>query len=135
MSSACPNATPDHRGDGRAGLGVRGEQAVAEHYAARAHRVVARNWRCRYGEIDLVLEGPGGVGVFCEVKTRRSDRYGSPFEAVTAAKQRRLRRLAGLFLAEPRTPAWRPASLRFDVAAVTVGRDGVLQVEMLPSAF
>ena len=61
--------------------------------------MVARNWRCREGELDLVVARPGEI-VFCEVKTRSSDRFGLPAEAVTPAKQRRLRGLAARYLAD-----------------------------------
>jgi putative endonuclease len=92
--------------------------------------VVARNWRCREGELDLVVASRSEL-VFCEVKTRSSDRFGVPAEAVTSAKQRRLRMLAARFLAEH--PSARGAAgrrIRFDVAAVTGGR-----VEVIEAAF
>jgi putative endonuclease len=79
--------------------------------------VVARNWRAPSGEIDLVV-ARGSLLVFCEVKTRSGLTFGEPFEAVTRAKQARLRRLAAEFLrARPRA-ASRPAEVRFDVASV-----------------
>lgn len=83
----------------RTQLGRRGEDAAAEHLAALGMLVVARNWRCRYGEIDVVAR-EGGTLVICEVKTRSGVGFGSPLEAITAVKQMRLRRLAGLYLAE-----------------------------------
>jgi len=93
---------------------------------ARGYRIVARNWRCREGEIDLVVWSRRGDLVFCEVKTRSSARFGVPAEAVTAAKQRRLRVLAARFLtAHGREVAGR-RGLRFDVAAVTAGRVDVI---------
>src|ERR687891_2210252 len=79
-------------GDGRRPyrqhLGARGEALAADWYVAAGYDVVARNWRCREGELDLVVARPGEV-VFCEVKTRASDRFGVPAEAGTGAKQRR----------------------------------------------
>ena len=63
------------------------------------YQVIERNWRCREGELDLVLER-GRVVVFCEVKTRRSDRFGAPVEAITHKKRRRLRVLAAKWLDE-----------------------------------
>ena len=113
-------------------LGARGEQLAADWYRTRGYRVVARNWRCAEGELDLVLLG-GGDLVFCEVKTRSSDRFGLPAEAVTAAKQRRLRVLAARFLDEVgeglRDRGRRPG-IRFDVASVR-GRT----VEVIEAAF
>jgi len=96
-------------------LGVAGEAAVARHYREAGYVVLDRNWRCRDGELDLVL-AIGGTVVFCEVKTRSSSAFGAPFEAVTFTKQRRLRTLALLWLADH--PEHRAGSLRFDVASV-----------------
>ena len=79
--------------------GSAGEDRAADWYRAAGYEVLARNWRCAEGELDLVVARPGEL-VFCEVKTRTSDRFGLPAEAVTAAKQRRLRLLAARFLAE-----------------------------------
>ncbi len=118
-------------------LGARGERLAAEWYATRGYQVVARNWRCRDGELDLVVARPGEL-VFCEVKTRSSDRFGVPAEAVTPAKQRRLRLLAARFLAAGgaagATGAVAGSSggrrLRFDVVAVTGDR-----VEVIDAAF
>ena len=83
----------------RMGLGRLGEDAAVAHLGGLGMQVVARNWRCREGEIDIVARD-GAALVFCEVKTRSGLGYGSPLAAITAAKQARLRRLASLFLAE-----------------------------------
>jgi putative endonuclease len=99
-------------------LGARGENRAADWYRAAGYDVIARNWRCPEGELDLVVSLPGEL-VFCEVKTRSSDRFGVPAEAVTAAKQRRLRVLAARFLAEhPQVAGPGGGSIRFDVVAV-----------------
>jgi putative endonuclease len=74
-------------------LGRRGECVAAEWFERRGFVVLERNWRCASGELDLILRGDG-VTVFAEVKTRTSVAYGHPFEAITAAKAARLRRLA-----------------------------------------
>jgi putative endonuclease len=110
----------------RRSLGAHGEGLAAQWYEARGYRVVVRNWRCREGELDLVL-ARGSVVVFCEVKTRRSNAYGSPAEAVTPAKQARLRRLAVRWLHDTGT---RAGTLRFDVAGVIGDR-----VEVIEAAF
>ncbi len=92
---------------------------VAAWYEARGYRVADRNWRCRDGEIDLVLvRRSEGLVVFCEVKTRSSGRFGTGLEAVTRPKQVRLRRLAIAYLADATV---RPRRLRFDVASVDAG--------------
>ncbi len=106
--------------------GAAGEALVAAWYEARGDEVVARNWRCREGELDLVIRS-GRVLVFCEVKTRSSLAFGSPAEAVTQVKRRRIRRLATRYLEQT---GERAAELRFDVAGV-VGR----RVEVLCGAF
>jgi putative endonuclease len=108
-------------------LGASGEEKVAEWYRQRGYEVLARNWRRREGELDLVL-GAEGLVVFCEVKTRSSDAFGAPAEAVTPGKQARLRRLAAQWLGENGTS--RRGQLRFDVASVLAGR-----VEVLEGAF
>jgi putative endonuclease len=124
--------------DPRRALGVRGEQAVAAWYRHAGYGILAANWRCAKGEIDLVLESAHGEVVFCEVKTRTTSRFGTGIEAVTTTKQRRLRRLAASWLAEQRATTGAPGrsrEVRFDVASVTPGRDGTLSVEILEGAF
>jgi putative endonuclease len=103
--------TPDRR---RIALGRRGEDRAADWYTDQGYTVVDRNWRCRGGEIDLVCQR-GGVLVICEVKARRSDAHGQPFEAVTLAKQHRLRRLAVAYL---RSRGDYLDEIRFDVVSV-----------------
>jgi putative endonuclease len=111
-------AERDGRRPYRQRLGALGEDRAADWYRAAGYEVIARNWRCAEGELDLVVALPGEL-VFCEVKTRTSDRFGIPTEAVTAAKQRRLRMLAARFLAEhPLADGSAARSLRFDVVAV-----------------
>lgn len=115
----------------RRDLGTAGEDAVAAKYAACGYDVIDRNWRCRDGELDLVV-ARGQTIVFCEVKTRTSERFGPPAEAVTVRKQRRLRTLALRWLgAHP--GGWR--ALRFDVGSVMPARNGQLVVEILEDAF
>jgi putative endonuclease len=117
---------PIASGDARRALGSRGEQAVAEWYEAHGYEVVARNWRCRDGELDLIVK-QGRRLVFCEVKTRTTTAFGAPAEAVTRPKQARIRRLAARWLQE--API-RAVSIRFDVAAVLGG-----EIEVIEGAF
>lgn len=112
--------------DPRRALGADGEDRAAAWYEAEGYEVLARNWRCRDGELDLVVRR-GRDLVFVEVKTRRTDRFGIPAEAVTLAKQRRLRRLAGRYLA---ATGARAGSLRFDVVSILAGR-----LEVIEAAF
>jgi len=113
-------------------LGDAGEALAARWYADAGYTVLDRNWRCREGEIDLVLGG-AGVVVFSEVKTRRGARFGAPFEAVTIAKQRRIRGLAARWLAEHDGPGG--AQIRFDVASVTVAPGAPPSIEVISGAF
>lgn len=110
----------------RRALGARGEEAVAAWYAAAGYEVVDRNWRCRAGELDLVLRR-GRTYVFCEVKTRSSLAFGAPQEAVGRTKQQRLRVLAAEWLRRT-SGGW--GDVRFDVACV-LGAD----VDVIEGAF
>jgi putative endonuclease len=111
-------------------IGEQGERFVADWYGARGYRVIAQNWHCRIGELDLVVERRG-VLVFCEVKARRGDRFGVGFEAVTWRKQAKLRSLAEAFL---QATGSRPQEIRFDVASVAFVR-GRPMVELFEDAF
>ncbi|MGE5227955.1 MAG: YraN family protein [Planctomycetaceae bacterium] len=117
--------------DARPATGRAGEDAVAGLYERRGYAVVARNWRCRVGELDLVLAA-GDTLVFCEVKTRRGSGFGGGYEAVDARKRRKLRAVADAFLQQTR--AWPPA-VRFDVASVRLRPDGSAIVELFEDAF
>jgi len=105
-------------------IGRAGEALAAEWYQARGYEVLARNWRCAQGELDLVV-ARGNVVVFSEVKARTSDRFGTPAEAVTAVKQARIRRLAARWMAD--AARRRPRAVRFDVAAVHNGEVDVIE--------
>jgi putative endonuclease len=100
---------------------------AADWYRANAYEVLDRNWRCREGEIDLIVRR-GRTLVFCEVKTRSTDRYGSGVEAVGATKQRRIRRLAGRWLSELKARGSRGGfDVRFDVVDITAGEIDVIE--------
>ncbi len=83
----------------RNAMGAYGEDLAARHLVAGGMVLLDRNWRCPEGELDLVLRD-GPVVVVCEVKTRRTADFGTPLEAVTPAKLRRLRRLGARWLRE-----------------------------------
>ncbi|MGH3561802.1 MAG: YraN family protein, partial [Mycobacterium sp.] len=84
----------------RAELGALGEQLAIDHLTGQGWQILARNWRCRYGELDVIAADPAGrTVVFVEVKTRTGDGFGGLAYAVPAEKVRRLRRLAGAWLA------------------------------------
>ena len=116
-------------------LGARGERAALDLYRRRGFTLVASNWRCSLGEIDLVLRCRDML-VFCEVKTRRGSGHGGGFEAVDARKRRKLRALAEVFLLTHGVGA---LSVRFDVASVALrtgsAPGGRSQVELFEDAF
>ena len=121
--------------DVRSDLGAKGERAALDLYRRRGFTLVASNWRCSLGEIDLVLRRRD-VLVFCEVKTRRGSSRGVGFEAVDARKRRKLRSLAEVFLL---THGIGSLSVRFDVASVAVRSGskpgGDAHVELFEDAF
>ena len=96
-------------------LGRRGEDLAAAWLEGQGLVVLARNWRCPEGELDIVATDRRVV-VICEVKTRSGERFGSPFEAVTQGKRRKLRRLAMLWVTDSKVKGYPP--LRFDVIGV-----------------
>jgi putative endonuclease len=116
--------------DARPGLGRRGEDVAVSVFRHLGFEVVQRNYRCKHGEVDLIARR-GRVLVFCEVKTRRTDLWGIPAEAVDHRKQSRLRLLAGVWLAEHRVGR---VEVRFDVVSVIVRPDRD-EVTHIPDAF
>jgi putative endonuclease len=111
----------------RSEIGALGEQLAVAHLQSLGLAVLARNWRCRYGELD-VIAADGRTVVFVEVKTRTSDQFGGVVQAVTAQKVRRLRRLAALWLAA-QDDRW--ASVRIDVIGVRIGRRATPEITHL----
>jgi putative endonuclease len=109
-------------GGSRKRLGDAGERLAASWLVSRDYREVAHNWRCPYGEIDLIVER-GDELIFVEVKTRRGDRLGVPEEAVTPVKSRRLVNAAQMYLIEHGAEQ-RPC--RIDVVAVQLSPTGKL---------
>jgi putative endonuclease len=112
-------------------LGSLGERIAAAYLTDAGLRLLDRNWRCREGELDIVARDDDAL-VFCEVKTRRGLGFGHPVEAVTSAKQRRLRTLAHRWLAAHDEHA---PELRFDVVGVLVRPARPALVTHLRAAF
>ena len=109
-------------------LGALGEQVAVDHLTTLGLRILQRNWRCRYGELDVIAAEGDGTLVVVEVKTRTGDGFGGPVQAVTPQKVRRLRRLAGLWLAGQDT-CW--SGVRLDVVGVRFGRQRTPEVTHL----
>jgi putative endonuclease len=123
---------PPRRSQVQRAVGRSGEDLAAGWYEAHGYEVLARNWRCRQGELDIVARR-GRMTVFCEVKARTGQGFGSPAEAVGRLKQAKLRRLAALwFAAQAGSSGGRRSGgpVRFDVAGVLSGR-----VEVIEAAF
>jgi len=112
-------------------VGAHGERLAVAHLVAQGMAILDRNWRCGIGEIDIVARD-GPVVVFVEVKTRRSDAFGFPSEAVIAAKVHRLRRLAAQWLM---ATGVRPGEIRFDVVSILRRRYGPARIHHLRDAF
>ena len=114
----------------RTRLGLAGEDFAARTLSRSGLKVIDRNYRCAHGEVDLVASD-GRLIVFCEVKTRRTDAYGLPAEAVGWRKQQRLRKLAAHWLRERGRAG---CEVRFDVVSVIVQR-GRASATHIPDAF
>lgn len=113
----------------RVQLGALGEALAVDHLARMGLQILNRNWRCRYGELDVVAcDEATRTVVFVEVKTRTGDGYGGLAQAVTERKVRRLRRLAGLWLAG-QDRRW--AAVRIDVIGVRIGRHRIPEITHL----
>ena len=116
---------------GKKASGDQGEDFAARYLARRGYTILNRQWRCRFGELDIVAKSPEGVLCFVEVKRRGPGSIGLPREFVDGRKQERLRRAANLYMGFHGLDC--PA--RFDVAEVYEEKDGALRVEYLEDAF
>lgn len=112
-------------------LGAHGEQLAAEYLAEAGMKIVERNWRSRHGEIDLIA-AEGESLVFVEVKTRTGRAFGTPAEAVTLTKQRRIRLLGLEWL---RTSGRNWGRVRFDVVSILLERGSAPRIDHIESAF
>lgn len=125
-----------HEATSRQVMGQRGEDLAAQWYDQQGLAVIDRNWRHgRHGELDIVAQtlrhdraGTRTLTVFSEVKTRATAEFGSPAEAVSWKKQRRIRQLAAAWLLEHRCDGTR--DVRFDVVSI-VGQ----KVDVIEGAF
>src|SRR5215207_2754621 len=124
--------------DPRRTLGALGERLAAEHLCSAGYRIVERNFRTRYGELDIVAAGDRCL-VFCEVKTRVCGRGGpSPFDSIGTVKRSRVRQMAAQWLVERRRELDEPAQpdLRFDAIGVSLTASGrLLALDHLEDAF
>ena len=124
--------TPNPKKDSRKATGRSGEDLAALYLEQQGYTILERNYRLRIGEVDIIARD-GEYLVFIEVKTRRSNRFGSPFEAVDVRKQKKIFQLAAAYLQGKELP------VRFDVVAVHLNEQGVrkqgVRIEILKNAF
>jgi putative endonuclease len=130
--------------DPRRKLGAQGERLAGQHLEARGFEVIARNFRTRFGELDLVARDERFL-VFCEVKTRIAravdERRGAanplgPFASIGSRKQRQVRAMAREWLAQGLLEGARPPEIRFDAIGISFDARGrLLSLEHLEAAF
>jgi putative endonuclease len=119
--------------DRRVRLGRRGEDLAIAELTHRGYEVVARNWRCQAGEVDIIARRDAAVHFF-EVRTRRGREYGTPEESLTPAKQRRMIDVALTYLAEHGLEDVHEADWRVGMVAVEMDRTGrLLRLEVYDS--
>lgn len=113
-------------------IGTQGEALVAQYLRKKGYTILANQWRCRFGELDLVAKDKQGVICIVEVKLRSNVSKGLPRDFVTKSKQEKLRTTAMAYLAQQ---DWMEESIRFDVAEVYVGGLFGTKIEYLENAF
>ncbi|HHX23638.1 MAG: YraN family protein [Tepidanaerobacteraceae bacterium] len=112
-------------------IGTLGEDYAVEHLKSSNYKILARNFSCKYGEIDIIAKYKHTI-VFVEVKTRRSENFGKGMEAVNYHKQQKIRKVALFFLKQNYTTF---SGLRFDVIDIMMKSDDCVQVEHVVNAF
>ena len=113
-------------------LGRQGEGEAVRYLEKNGYRILHRNLRARFGEIDVVARD-GPALCFVEIKTRSSIRFGFPEESVTGLKRQKLLRLASWYL-QSRRPAGH-SHVRFDVLSLLSGPDGPARIRLIKGAF
>lgn len=113
------------------GIGPYGENLASAFLVKKGYKILERNYRKRFGELDIIAEDGEDI-VFVEVKTRKSTRFGNPFEAVDIRKQRKMSKVALSYL-DSRKMNGRNA--RFDVVAIMISERKVMEIEVIKNAF
>ncbi|MFM1650751.1 YraN family protein [Brevibacillus sp. B_LB10_24] len=114
----------------RARLGKKGEQLAVEHLQTKGYSILGQNVRFASGEIDIVAVD-GNTLVIVEVRTRSSDRYGTPAESITWQKQGKLRELALLYLKQQQ----RRQRIRFDIVCILYKDSATFELKHIIGAF
>ena len=100
-------------------LGTMGENLAADYLQGKGYRIVKRNYRCCYGEIDIIAERDGDMA-FVEVKTRSSFQFGRPCEVIDEKKKQHIRKTAHCFLEELKEKRQRPRRYGFHVLEIVI---------------
>lgn len=100
-------------------IGQIGENAAADVMRAKGYTILKRNYRCRYGEIDIIAEKYGEMA-FVEVKTRQSLKFGRPCEAIDEEKKNHIRKTARSYLNEMREKGYVPRKYNYQIVEVTI---------------
>jgi putative endonuclease len=111
-------------------LGKRGEDQAVGFLTAHGYKILVRNYKTKLGEIDIIAQDADTI-CFIEVKTRTSSKFGSPREAISGFKRRRLAKAALIFLKEKK---FLDRMTRFDVVSIS-GKDNLSKVDLLKGAF
>jgi putative endonuclease len=111
-------------------LGSEGEDLAIRFLKNKGYRIIARNYKTPIGEVDIIA-GDGNITVFIEVKTRKDDSFGYPFEAVTQAKQKKIKNIALLYLKKQ----GKESPVRFDVISIFYTGPGSNRIEHILDAF
>jgi putative endonuclease len=119
------------KGEQNQTLGRRGEDLAVEFLSRLRYRILERNYRCRCGEVDIVVR-QGSTIVFVEVKTRSSHFYGHPAASVTPFKQRQISKAALTWLSKNRL---HDTNARFDVIAILLHTDAAHSIDHIRNAF
>jgi putative endonuclease len=117
-------------GFGRIQTGKKGEDIAVAYLKNKGYRIIERNYKCLFGEIDIVAKD-GDMVVFVEVKSRKSERFGDPQGAVGREKQKKISRISLTYLEEKHLY---PCDARFDVVAIKMLPAGSI-VELIQNAF
>lgn len=112
-------------------LGRQGEEKAIEFLKKKGYKILDQNYYTRYGELDVICEKNREI-IFVEVKTRRSNRFGLPEEAITYRKMEHMKHAALLYLSERDRPY---RGLRFDVIAIRINSDGHEDIQHIENAF
>ena len=112
--------------------GNQGEDMAAAALERQGYTIVARNYRKRYGEIDIIAQ-KGKTLYFAEVKTRKSAEYGNPLESVTPGKQRKIYRVAEAYLQEHSN--WVDCNISFLAVGILLGQNGEYHIEIVEDYF